>query len=250
MSAKAETKSQPAIETAMPETKTLPAVEAPDAPAVAAGSEQPAAGAMDKTKTLPKVEIPKPPEGKQPGSRAERSEAATVKTAKADETTATPKEAGKNLPTAPEGKTTAAGEAYGVEGLERFTSGDLSGSAGEAAVIKGSKSYLPERQATLGKVVEEYFGGRKEEMPPLHTTDLQSLTRIGEGGELIAPSDGGASFSFRNSGTLRDGNVAIRVKPGREGNVSFVPDPNGTGLRPVIPADRPAGHSDHGAAIF
>ncbi|MGE0744791.1 MAG: hypothetical protein AB7K86_06060 [Rhodospirillales bacterium] len=93
-------------------------------------------------------------------------------------------------------------------------------------------SYLPGRQALLHDVIEAHFGG-KANIPSLHVTDGQALAAIARKGVLEAPARGGASWSPPGIGTLREGNVAIRIKPGHEGFIEWRRDPNGTGLVPI-----------------
>jgi hypothetical protein len=93
-------------------------------------------------------------------------------------------------------------------------------------------SFLPERNTTLHEAIEQHAGGRQN-LPSLHVTDRAALRQIVADGTLQAPARGGASWSRPGTGTLREGDVAIRVRPGREGYIEWRVDPNGTGLVPI-----------------
>jgi len=60
-----------------------------------------------------------------------------------------------------------------------------------------------------------------EPQPPIHTTDRESLLKIIESGKLETPRKGPAPWSF--SGMLRKNDVAIRLKPGADKYVEFIP---------------------------
>ena len=63
----------------------------------------------------------------------------------------------------------------------------------------------------------------------MHTTNREALRKIVENGNLEAPISG-ASWSY--SGTLREGDVAIRLTPEGKKFVVLIPDSEGKGLVP------------------
>lgn len=64
----------------------------------------------------------------------------------------------------------------------------------------------------------------------MHTTNRARLDEIVGSGKLEAPVSGGASWSY--TGTLRAGDVAIRLKPSRRSFVKLVPSTDGFGQVP------------------
>jgi hypothetical protein len=73
----------------------------------------------------------------------------------------------------------------------------------------------------LADALSEFYAGTGEPQPPMHTTDRATLQRIITGGKLEAPLRRGAPWSV--SGMSRRGEVVIRLKPGAEQFVEFVP---------------------------
>jgi hypothetical protein len=73
----------------------------------------------------------------------------------------------------------------------------------------------------LADALNEFYAATGEPQPPMHTTDRATLQRIIIGGKLEAPLRRGAPWSV--SGMSRRGEVVIRLKPGAEQFVEFVP---------------------------
>jgi hypothetical protein len=71
------------------------------------------------------------------------------------------------------------------------------------------------------EALTEYYAKTGEPQPPMHTTDRATLQRILSNGKLEAPRRRGAAWSI--SGMSRRGEVAIRLKPGAEQFIEFVP---------------------------
>jgi RsiW-degrading membrane proteinase PrsW (M82 family) len=85
----------------------------------------------------------------------------------------------------------------------------------------GTASTAQQRALSLADALAEYYGKTGQPQPPMHTTDRATLQRIIINGKLEAPLRRGAPWSI--SGMLRRGEVAIRLKPGAEKFVEFVP---------------------------
>jgi hypothetical protein len=93
-------------------------------------------------------------------------------------------------------------------------------------------SWIADREQTLHDVIDGMYP--KDDAPKLHVTNTDGLRGIIRAGKLDPPLRGGASFSPGGSiKTLREGNVAIRVKPGHENFVEFISTPQGLGFKPV-----------------
>ena len=96
-------------------------------------------------------------------------------------------------------------------------------------------SWVERRQATLHQILDQMYPAGNA--PPIHVTDQSGLAAIRSSGIFEQPLKGGATFSPGGRvSSLREGSVAIRVKPGHENFVRFVDTPQG--LVP-LPADRP-----------
>lgn len=78
-----------------------------------------------------------------------------------------------------------------------------------------------QRALSLADALTEYYAKEGQPQPPMHTTDRATLQRIIANGKLEAPRRRGAPWS--TSGMSRRGEVAIRLKPGAEQFVEFVP---------------------------
>ncbi len=75
--------------------------------------------------------------------------------------------------------------------------------------------------AGLANALSDYYGSLGKSQPPMHTTDRASLLKIIDNGKLETPRKGPAPWSF--SGMLRKNDVVIRLKPGADKFVEFVP---------------------------
>lgn len=95
-------------------------------------------------------------------------------------------------------------------------------------------SWIRGRDKTLDDCIKEYFLAMREPVPPVHVTDLQGLRAIRAAGHWQQPARGGASFSPPGIGTLRNGDVAIRVKPGSEDYVEMRHSSSAFGLVPLF----------------
>ena len=73
----------------------------------------------------------------------------------------------------------------------------------------------------LADALNEFYAATGQPQPPMHTTDRATLQRIIIGGKLEAPLRRGAPWSV--SGMSRRGEVVIRLRPGAEQFVEFVP---------------------------
>jgi hypothetical protein len=111
----------------------------------------------------------------------------------------------------------------------------------ERAMLAHSPSIIPrerwhpgfqsaERAVSLEDIIRDNYrrAGHAGRLPPMHVTDAQHLEQIMAGGKL-EHNTSGASWSYL--GTLRSGNIAIRVRPGSERFVSFT-DSAGRGNTP------------------
>jgi len=85
----------------------------------------------------------------------------------------------------------------------------------------GASSPAQQRALGLMEALTEYYAKTGEPQPPMHTTDRATLQRIVSNGKLEAPRRRGAAWS--TSGMSRRGEVAIRLKPGAEQFIEFVP---------------------------
>jgi hypothetical protein len=85
----------------------------------------------------------------------------------------------------------------------------------------GANTPAQQRAVTLAEALTQYYDKTGESQPPMHTTDRATLQRIVSSGKLEAPRRRGAAWS--TSGMSRRGEVAIRLKPGAEKFVEFVP---------------------------
>ena len=84
-----------------------------------------------------------------------------------------------------------------------------------------ANSPAQQRALSLADALTEYYAKAGQQQPPMHTTDRAALQRIIANGKLEAPRRRGAPWSM--SGMSRRGDVAIRLKPGAEQFVEFVP---------------------------
>jgi hypothetical protein len=85
----------------------------------------------------------------------------------------------------------------------------------------GANSPAQQRALGLAEALTQYYAKTGEPQPPMHTTDRATLQRIMSNGKLEAPRRRGAAWSM--SGMSRRGEVAIRLKPGAEQFIEFVP---------------------------
>ena len=85
----------------------------------------------------------------------------------------------------------------------------------------GANSPAQQRALGLTEALTQYYAKTCELQPPMHTTDRATLQRIISSGKLEAPRRRGAAWS--TSGMSRRGEVAIRLKPGAEQFIEFVP---------------------------
>ena len=85
----------------------------------------------------------------------------------------------------------------------------------------GASSPAQQRALGLVEALTQYYAKTGEPQPPMHTTDRATLQRIVSNGKLEAPRRRGAAWS--TSGMSRRGEVAIRLKPGAEQFIEFVP---------------------------
>jgi hypothetical protein len=85
----------------------------------------------------------------------------------------------------------------------------------------GANSPAQLRALGLADALTQYYEKSGEPQPPMHTTDRATLQRIMSNGKLEAPRRRGAAWS--TSGMSRRGEVAIRLKPGAEQYIEFVP---------------------------
>jgi hypothetical protein len=89
----------------------------------------------------------------------------------------------------------------------------------------GAAARNPDTRRLMNEVIDEMYPDGKT--PPLHVTDQASLKKIIDNGIWEQPAGGGASFSPPGVGTLRMGDVAIRIKPGHEGFIEWRHHPSG-----------------------
>jgi hypothetical protein len=82
----------------------------------------------------------------------------------------------------------------------------------------------------LVDAVAEFYAKAGQTLPPMHTTDRATLQRVIIGGKLEPPLRRGAPWS--TSGIARRGEVAIRIKPGSERFIEFVPSREIYGVMP------------------
>jgi RsiW-degrading membrane proteinase PrsW (M82 family) len=87
-----------------------------------------------------------------------------------------------------------------------------------------------QRATNLAEALAEYYAKSGETQPPMHTTDRATLQRVIQAGKLEAPRRRGAPWSM--SGMARRGEVVIRLKPGAEKFVEFVPSKESFGQVP------------------
>jgi len=117
----------------------------------------------------------------------------------------------------------------------------------------GAASPAQQRALSLADALTEYYAKAGQLQPPMHTTDRATLQRIIANGKLEAPRRRGAPWSI--SGMSRRGEVAIRLKPGAEQFIEFVPSteifgqvphyyPRGVG-KGSYATHIPAGHLEH-----
>jgi RsiW-degrading membrane proteinase PrsW (M82 family) len=85
----------------------------------------------------------------------------------------------------------------------------------------GANSPANQRALSLADALTEFYAKAGQPQPPMHTTDRATLQRIVAAGKLEAPRRRGAAWS--TSGMSRRGDVAIRLKPGAEQFIEFVP---------------------------
>jgi RsiW-degrading membrane proteinase PrsW (M82 family) len=78
-----------------------------------------------------------------------------------------------------------------------------------------------QRALSLADALTEYYAKTGQPQPPMHVSDRATLQRIVSAGKLEAPRRRGAAWS--TSGMSRRGEVAIRLKPGAEQYIEFVP---------------------------
>jgi hypothetical protein len=94
----------------------------------------------------------------------------------------------------------------------------------------GTANAAQQRASNLAETLAEYYAKTGEPQPPMHTTDRATLQRAIQGGKLEAPRRRGAPWSL--SGMGRRGEVVIRLKPGAEKYVEFVPSKESFGQVP------------------
>jgi hypothetical protein len=94
----------------------------------------------------------------------------------------------------------------------------------------GTANAAQQRASNLAEALGEYYAKTGEPQPPMHTTDRATLQRAIQGGKLEAPRRRGAPWSL--SGMGRRGEVVIRLKPGAEKYVEFVPSKESFGQVP------------------
>ena len=85
----------------------------------------------------------------------------------------------------------------------------------------GSDTHAQQRAVSLVDALSDFYAGAGTPQPAMYTTDRATLHRIIASGKLDAPRRRGAPWSI--SGTSRRGEVVIRLKPGSETYVEFVP---------------------------
>jgi hypothetical protein len=78
-----------------------------------------------------------------------------------------------------------------------------------------------QRALSLADALSEHYSKTGQPQPPMYTTDRMTLQRIMTSGRLEAPLRRGAPWS--TSGMSRRGEVVIRLKPGAEQFIEFVP---------------------------
>jgi hypothetical protein len=84
-----------------------------------------------------------------------------------------------------------------------------------------SDTHAQQRAVSLADALTDFYAGAGTPQPAMYTTDRATLHRIIASGKLDAPRRRGAPWSI--SGTSRRGEVVIRLKPGSETHVEFVP---------------------------
>ncbi len=89
----------------------------------------------------------------------------------------------------------------------------------------------PEYSSYLHKIVNKLYEGRTAE--PINIIGYDGYQNIMNGQEWQPPVGGGASFSPANVGTLRQGDIAIRVKPSSIGkHIELTHEQHGSGRVP------------------
>ncbi|TCK18699.1 hypothetical protein DFR30_1982 [Thiogranum longum] len=90
------------------------------------------------------------------------------------------------------------------------------------------ESWIYTHKRDLKPIVEDFYKGKDEPVPPLHVTQLSGFKGIIKDRYLTLTN--GANFSREGIGVSRVGRYAIRVRKGSEGYVELVPSGNATGL--------------------
>jgi len=93
----------------------------------------------------------------------------------------------------------------------------VGGADGEA----GSDTHAELRAISLADALGDFYANAGTPQPAMYTTDRATLHRIIASGKLDPPRRRGAPWSI--SGVSRRGEVAIRLKPGSEHYIEFVP---------------------------
>jgi hypothetical protein len=184
-------------------TQDVPAQKPPSSPPTPEG------GAT--TRQLPASEIPTP--------QSPQGQGKTLQLPKSELPTPQPPQGQGKTTRPPTSKAQRAPSSEGDEAMRKLIED------AEKAVDQKAAGSTP---STLDKGLDSYFKGRDQ--PPMHTTSSENLQKIRMRKQLDAPERGGASWSY--SGTLRDGDVAIRLKPGAEKYVELVPAEEGFGQVP------------------
>jgi hypothetical protein len=77
----------------------------------------------------------------------------------------------------------------------------------------------------MNEVIDEMYPDGSA--PPINVVNQEILQTMMANGIWEQPAGGGASFSPPGVGTLRMGDVAIRIKPGMEGHIEWRQHPSG-----------------------
>jgi RsiW-degrading membrane proteinase PrsW (M82 family) len=92
---------------------------------------------------------------------------------------------------------------------------------GRADGEAGSDTHAQLRAISLADALSDFYANAGTPQPAMYTTDRATLHRIIASGKLDPPRRRGAPWSI--SGVSRRGEVAIRLKPGSEQYIEFVP---------------------------